>query len=99
MKLIPVDRPELMDQFIRLPFRLYKDDPKWVPPLISAEQKMMDPRRNPFYDHSDAAHFLVEHEGRMAGRISAIDNPVVREQPSKFSVAVTKRASEAHDGE
>ena len=25
--------------------------------------------------------------------------PVVREQPSKFSVAVTKRASNAHDGE
>jgi GNAT superfamily N-acetyltransferase len=74
MRLIPADRPELMDQFIKLPFRLYKDDPKWVPPLISAEQKMMDPRRNPFYDHSDAAHFLIEHEGRIAGRISAIDN-------------------------
>jgi murein DD-endopeptidase MepM/ murein hydrolase activator NlpD len=32
-------------------------------------------------------------------RISEIDNPAVREQPSKFSVAVTKRASKAHRGE
>ena len=36
---------------------------------------------------------------KLIDRISAIDNPVVREQPSKFSVAVTKRASDAHHGE
>jgi hypothetical protein len=36
---------------------------------------------------------------KLISRISEIDNPVVREQPSKFSVAVTKRASEAHSGE
>ena len=31
---------------------------------------------------------------KLIDRISEIDNPVVREQPSKFSVKVTKRASE-----
>jgi hypothetical protein len=36
---------------------------------------------------------------KLIDRISEIDNPAVREQPSKFSVAVTKRASEAHRGE
>jgi hypothetical protein len=36
---------------------------------------------------------------KLIDRISSIDNPEVREQPSKFSVAVTKPASEAHDGE
>ena len=36
---------------------------------------------------------------KLIDRISEIDNPVVREQPSKFSVAVTKRASKAHHGE
>jgi hypothetical protein len=36
---------------------------------------------------------------KLIDRISAIDNPVVREQPSRFSVAVTKRASDAHHGE
>ena len=36
---------------------------------------------------------------KLIARISEIDNPVVREQPSKFSVAVTKRASKAHSGE
>ena len=36
---------------------------------------------------------------KLIDRISSIDNPEVREQPSRFSVAVTKRASDAHDGE
>jgi hypothetical protein len=36
---------------------------------------------------------------KLIDRISSIDNPEVREQPSEFSVAVTKRASEAHQGE
>jgi GNAT superfamily N-acetyltransferase len=57
-----------------MPFRLYRGDDKWVPPLISSEHKMLDPRRNPFYQHSEAAHFMVEKDGRLAGRISAIEN-------------------------
>ena len=36
---------------------------------------------------------------KLISRLNEIDNPVVREQPSEFSVAVTKRASEAHSGE
>jgi hypothetical protein len=36
---------------------------------------------------------------KLIDRIGSIDNPVVREQPSRFSVAVTKRASGPHRGE
>ena len=72
MKLIEVQGAAQLRQFIRLPFGLYRDDPRWVPPLVSAEQKMMDPNRNPFYDHAEAAHFMIEKEGRLAGRISAM---------------------------
>jgi len=36
---------------------------------------------------------------KLIDRISEIDNPVVREQPSKFAVKVTKPASRAHRGE
>jgi hypothetical protein len=36
---------------------------------------------------------------KLIDRISSIDNPVVREQPSRFSIAVTKRASKSHRGE
>jgi GNAT superfamily N-acetyltransferase len=74
MNLSTVQGFKQVDAFIRMPFRLYQDDPKWVPPLVSAEHKMMDPKRNPFYEHSEAAHFLIERDGQLVGRISAIDN-------------------------
>ena len=36
---------------------------------------------------------------KLIDRIGSIDNPEVREQPSKFSIKVTKPASDAHQGE
>ena len=74
MNIVPVATPAQLDAFIRLPFRLYADDSNFVPPLVSSEKKMMDPKRNSFYEHSEAAHFLAEKDGRIAGRISAILN-------------------------
>ena len=64
MKVEAVESKAQMEAFIRLPFRLYKDDPKWVPPLLSVERKMLDPKRNPFYAHSEARHFLATSGGR-----------------------------------
>ncbi len=74
MNVVPVTDARGLDAFIRLPWRLYADDPNWVPPLVAAERKMLDPRRNPFFLHAEAAHFMLEKDGRTAGRISAVVN-------------------------
>jgi GNAT superfamily N-acetyltransferase len=74
VNVLPVQDAARKEDFIRLPFRLYQADRNWVPPLLSAERKMLDPARNPFYRHAEAAHFLAEKDGRIAGRISAIAN-------------------------
>ena len=74
MNVFQVSGKKQLDTFIRLPFQIYAGDNRWVPPLVSAEHKMMDPKRNPFYQHAEAAHFLAEKDGRLVGRISAIDN-------------------------
>jgi GNAT superfamily N-acetyltransferase len=63
-----------MEAFIRLPFEIYRHDPCWVPPLMSSERKMLDPTRNPFYQHAQARHFLARQDGCIVGRISAIVN-------------------------
>lgn len=63
-----------LDAFIRLPWTIYHDDTNWVPPLVAAEQKMLDPARNPFWRHAEAEHFLARRDGRVVGRISAIVN-------------------------
>jgi len=60
--------------FVMLPFRLYKGDPNWVPPLIGDQMKFLDPRHNPFFQHSEASLYLAVRDARVVGRISAHTN-------------------------
>lgn len=60
-----------LDRFIKLPFRLYANEPRWIPPLISERRAFLDRRKNPYFDHAEAAYFLAERDGRAVGRISA----------------------------
>ena len=79
MSIVSVGSPRQLDAFIRLPWRLHSDDKTWIPPLVSNEKMMLDPRRNPFYEHAEAQHFLAEKDGRVTGRISAIVNRIHNE--------------------
>lgn len=57
--------------FVDLPFRLYRDDPNWVPPLKGEALGLITPEKNGWYSHAKAQLFLAEQEGRVVGRISA----------------------------
>lgn len=59
-------------QFLRFPYKHYKEDPYWVAPLIREQKKLLNPDKNPFYNQADVAFFLAEEEGQPAGRIAAI---------------------------
>jgi len=61
-------------RFVQLPYRLYRDCPQWVPPLVSTGYRALDRKRHPFYEHSAATFFLVEHGGEVVGRIAALEN-------------------------
>jgi GNAT superfamily N-acetyltransferase len=76
MDILPVDTTSRrhVQQFLDLPFRLYRDIPQWVPPLDSDARLMLDRRRHPFYKHSDAAFFLAVRDGRAVGRVAVLDN-------------------------
>jgi hypothetical protein len=67
----PVSGRRDLDSFIKLPFRLYRDDPNWVPPLLYTERHRFDPKTNPFLQHADAQLFLARRNGQVVGRISA----------------------------
>jgi hypothetical protein len=60
-----------LDAFVKLPFRLYRDDPNWVPPLLYLERQRFDPKTNPFLEHADAQLFLARRDAQVVGRISA----------------------------
>ena len=61
--------------FIKFPWRIYVNDPAWVPPLIMERKAFLDRKRHPFYRHGDAALFLARKNGEIVGRIMASDDP------------------------
>jgi ribosomal protein S18 acetylase RimI-like enzyme len=63
------------DAFIKFQWRIYTNDPAWVPPLIIERKTFLNRERHPFYKHGDAALFLARHNGEVAGRIMASDDP------------------------
>jgi hypothetical protein len=71
LQICPVRSRRQREQFIRLPWRIYQDDPCWIPPLLAERRQHLDPRRNPFFRHADTAGWLAVIDGRPAGRISA----------------------------
>lgn len=61
--------------FLELPYRLNRDEARWVPPLRGDQRRMLDRRANPFFDYGDAELFLACEHGQAVGRIAAVDNP------------------------
>jgi len=56
------------------PWRIYRNDPLWVPPLISERLARLDPQRNPFFQTGEAQPFLAYYQGQLVGTIvPAID--------------------------
>ncbi|HYI43507.1 MAG TPA: N-acetyltransferase [Sphingomicrobium sp.] len=57
--------------FVDLPWQVYRADPAWVPPLKDEVHGLIDPGRNPWFEHARAQLWVAEREGRPVGRISA----------------------------
>lgn len=74
INVVPVTSRKLLQQFIMLPYRLYKGDPNWVPPLIMDQKNFFNPQKNPYYKHSAVQLYLALEDGRVIGRISAHSN-------------------------
>jgi GNAT superfamily N-acetyltransferase len=67
----PVAGRSDLRRFIRLPFELYRNEPRWVPPLLTDVRKRLDRKSNPFFEHAEAEFLLAYRDGRPVGRISA----------------------------
>ncbi|MFQ3573784.1 MAG: N-acetyltransferase [Thermodesulfovibrionales bacterium] len=73
MKIIKVSSRSDLKDFIFLPFKLYRSDQKYIPPLLN-EQKRRFSNKNPFYLHSKVNLYLVKKDGETVGRIASIIN-------------------------
>ena len=66
-----VDKKAL-HEFVTFPFKLYRNDPNWVPPLIEERLDFLNPRKNPFFDHARYMLFLAQRHGETVGTIAAV---------------------------
>jgi GNAT superfamily N-acetyltransferase len=56
--------------FLTFPWRIYRHDPVWVPPLLPERKKMVDPMRGKFFQDGYAELFLAWKDGCPAGTIA-----------------------------
>ncbi|MBN1937071.1 MAG: GNAT family N-acetyltransferase [Anaerolineae bacterium] len=57
--------------FLTFPWRIYRGDPLWVPPLLPERKITIDPRKGPFFQRGEADLFIAWRGGKPAGTICA----------------------------
>ncbi|MGI6401204.1 MAG: GNAT family N-acetyltransferase [Thermoguttaceae bacterium] len=69
----PVSRRD-KKRTLALPWKIYEDDPNWIPALVSEEKGLLGFAKEPFYERNSCQTFLAERDGETVGRIAAIYN-------------------------
>ena len=69
-----VVNPHQRDEFSRFPLDLYAGDNKFVPPIVAERREFIDQSINPFFQHARGAFFLARRNGKVVGRIAAVND-------------------------
>ncbi|MEX2298351.1 MAG: dATP pyrophosphohydrolase [Dongiaceae bacterium] len=71
IRIVPAQSNPARRDFLRLPLTLYAGATGFAPGLLMERAAAIDARRNPFFDHADAAFWVAYRGDRPVGRISA----------------------------
>ncbi len=74
MEILRVGNARQRREFVMLPYRFYRGDRNWVPPLVAGEKKFILSRHNPFLKDNRIELFLCRRNGETAGRVAAVLN-------------------------
>lgn len=80
VNVFPVESSKDRRKFLELPWKIYRDDPNWIPPLRTNQEELVGYKPHPFYDRAEIQTFLAERDGEICGRIAAIVNHAHNEQ-------------------
>jgi GNAT superfamily N-acetyltransferase len=78
--IVPVTGRHLQNQFLTFPWKIYQEDPLWVPPLLPERKRVIDPAHGSFFKRGEAAFFLAMRKGEVVGTISAGEDQVTNQQ-------------------
>lgn len=71
---VPVSGPKGWDDFLRLPFALYRGDRLWVPPLVAEVRRTLDPERNPYFADAELRLFVGYRDKTPVARLAVVIN-------------------------
>ena len=93
----PVETRSQQKEFVGLPWKLYAQDPNWVPPLLQNHQELLGyqtalgrlfAKPHPFHAEAEMQTFLAIRDGQVCGRIAAtihhVHNRTYEEQRGFF---------------
>lgn len=61
-------------RFLTFPWKVYKDDPLWVPPLLPERMKVIDPATGAFFKRGEAEFFMVWRGSELVGTVCAAED-------------------------
>ncbi|MGB9668701.1 MAG: hypothetical protein ACPL0D_07265, partial [Thermosulfidibacteraceae bacterium] len=68
-----VENKKELIEFIKVPWRIYKGDKHWVPPIVADQIQVLSTDKNPFFRHGEAELFIAyDSQALPIGRIAAI---------------------------
>lgn len=69
--------------FVKFPFKIYKDNPYWIPQINQDEIKLISPESNPAFEFCEAQYWLAYKGDEIVGRIGGIINHRYNEKIGK----------------
>jgi len=70
----PIANKTEFNAFFKFPWVLYKDDPNWIPPLLSIRRQLLDKSKHPAWKYMDGEFFGAWRNGELVGTIVALIN-------------------------
>ena len=71
---VDTENKKQVKEFVQFHYDLYKTCPQWVPPFRNDIEIMLNKKKHPFYEHSDADFFTAWKDGKMVGRTAVLNN-------------------------
>lgn len=69
-----VESREDFRAFFEFPWTLYKNDPNWVPPLLSIRRDLLDKKKNPAWEYMEGEYFAAWRGSQIVGTVTAFIN-------------------------
>ncbi|HVO75029.1 MAG TPA: hypothetical protein VMT35_13460 [Ignavibacteriaceae bacterium] len=82
-KAVTVSTRSALNNFLNLPFKIYKDDKNWVAPVKSEIKRILHPKRNPYFKNATIALFNCYYGNDIRSRVSVVINKIFCEKAKK----------------